>query len=97
MLNEGEVKTNKRPFPIQYAFDEKTNNLIIYDLPTTLTTIRKICNRIFINTSANISEEQKIVEFRELDNFKRTIENIIQEDEYCKITVDVHWEDEIIK
>lgn len=95
MLNEGEIKTNKRPFPIQYAFDEKTDKLIIYDLPTTLTTIRKVCNRIFLNTSANISEEQKKAEYRELDNFKRTLENIIQEDEYCKQLVEVCWEEEI--
>jgi hypothetical protein len=94
-LTEGAILTGKRPFPIQYAFDSATNELIIYDLPTTLTTIRMVCNRLFNNSSANISEEQKSTEFRELFNFKSTLENLIKEDDYCKNIVKVIWENEI--
>jgi len=93
-LKEGFINTGRRPFPIQYAFNSNSNSLSIYDLPTTLTTIRKVCNRLFNNSSANISEEQKETEFRELLNFKSTLENLIKEDDYCKSIVEVNWEDE---
>lgn len=95
-LSEGAINSGKRPFPIKYVFDSvQSDEVIIYDMPTTLSTIRHSCNLLMKKSHIGKSNNQSIIEQRELSNFKLTLENLIREDDYCKKIIEIVWEHEM--
>lgn len=94
-FKDGFIKSGKRPFPIKYVFDKvNTKHAIIYDMPTTLNTIRPTCEKLLKKSSVGITANQSIVEERELNNFKSTLESLTNEDDYCK-NLKIIWENEL--
>lgn len=95
-LSEGSINNGKRPFPIKYVFDKSNpDEVIIYDMPTTLSTIWHCATLLLKKSNIGKSTNQKIIEERELLNFKLTLENLIKEDDYCKKIISIHWENAI--
>lgn len=87
--------SGKRPFKIQYAYDKAgADKVKIIDIPTTLNTIRHCCSLLLIDPKVGVSDAQKLIEKRELFNFKQTLEILISQNDYCKNCVTVLWEDE---
>lgn len=95
-LSEGSINSGKRPFPIKYVFDKSNaDEVIIYDMPTTLSTIWHCASLLLKKSNIGKSANQKIIEARELLNFKLTLENLIKEDDYCMKIITILWENEL--
>tara|TARA_R110001592_G_scaffold68626_2_gene210342 strand:- start:36836 stop:37771 length:936 start_codon:yes stop_codon:yes gene_type:complete len=84
------IGSSGRPFPIRFYRD--ADNLVIVDMPTTLNAVRPAVNLLFPDTGIGINPARQLVEKRELENFKKTLEYLISQDDYSKGLVEVTWE-----
>lgn len=92
-----EIQTNKRPFKVQFAYDNSDpKNLIIVDMPTTINTIRHCCILLLKKSGVGTSGNQKLVEEKEISNFKSTLENLIEQNDYCKKAVTILFESDYL-
>jgi len=76
------------------ALIESGNSLHIYDLPTTLSGIDRAIAIIYNDRTVNVTTQQRVVEFRELTNFKRVLEGQIEDSDYSDF-VNVIWQNDI--
>jgi len=86
---------SKRPFKIQYAYERADiSNVRIIDMPTTLNTIRPCCLFLLGSSNVGISDDQQLIEKKEVANFKHTLELLIEQHDYSKDIVKVIWEED---
>lgn len=81
-----------RPFPIR--FYRQSEKLIIVDMPTALNAIRPSVNLLVPDTGLGINDTKLLIERRELENFKKTLEYLIAQDDYASSLVEVIWDNE---
>lgn len=88
-----QIGDSGRPFHIQ--FFRKKDDLTIVDMPTTLNAIRPSIDLLVSTNSIGPDNMKKQIERKELENFKKTLEYQISQDDYCKSLVKVIWESEV--
>ena len=75
--------------PIVHRYTAESNSF--WDIPTTLTTLRKLIDFVHHSDEIGISlEKNEWIEY-ELKNFKGSLEVLISESYTCKNKVSVHW------
>ncbi|WP_064965869.1 STING domain-containing protein [Tenacibaculum ovolyticum] len=90
-LQIDEIGEVKRPFPVRYYKSSENENLSIIDIPTTLNAIRSSINLLVPDTGIGINKDKIRLERKELENFKRTLEFLIIQNDYAKNIVKVEW------
>ncbi len=90
-LIEIEIPTSSRNYPIHIQFDENSTDdiLHLYDMPTTIGGIDKAIEMFMRKGHIGKTDQQKLLEERELRNFKTTLENLIANDAFAKEMVEV--------
>jgi len=86
------IGSTGRPFPIR--FYKKADSLVVVDMPTTLNAIRPSVNLLMPDTGLGINQAKQQIERRELENFKKTLEYLVSQDDYAAGMVEVIWEDD---
>ena len=94
-LEEIEIPASSRSYPIHIQFDEDSSDetLQLYDMPTTIGGIDKAIEMFMRKGHIGKTEQQKLLEERELRNFQTTLENLIANDAFTKEMVKVIKED----
>ncbi len=94
-LEEIEIPASSRSYPIHIQFDEDSCDEILqlYDMPTTIGGIDKAIEMFMRKGHIGKTEQQKLLEERELRNFQTTLENLIANDAFTKEMVKVIKED----
>lgn len=89
-----EIGVGGRPFPIR--FFRKKDDLTILDIPTTLNAIRPSVDLLVSTNSIGPNNMKNQIERKELENFKRTLEYLISQDDYSNCLVEVLWESQVV-
>ena len=71
------------------------NSLHIYDLPTTLGGIDKAIAVLFAGQTVNVTRKQRLVEQRELANFRSVLLALVEDSDYSDF-VELVWMDELL-
>ncbi|MDR1584071.1 MAG: nucleotide-binding protein [Prevotellaceae bacterium] len=87
-----DIPTSGRPYPLFVAVDSSNNTLMLSDMPTTLSGIDKAIEMYLRKGHIGKSNEQQLLEDRELRNFETVLKNLIESDAYCKSFVDIEIE-----
>jgi hypothetical protein len=87
-----DIPTSGRPYPLFVAVDASNNTLMLSDMPTTLSGIDKAIEMYLRKGHIGKSNEQQLLEDRELRNFETVLKNLIESDAYCKSFVDIEIE-----
>jgi len=90
-LQIDEIGDPKRPFPVRFYKSDDNDMLTIIDIPTTLNSIRPSINLLLPDTGLGIIEDKIKLERKEVENFKRTLEYLIEQNDYAKKIVTVKW------
>ncbi|MCU7616601.1 nucleotide-binding protein [Chryseobacterium sp. PBS4-4] len=90
-LEELEISTTSRTYPIHIQYDEDSNDetLQLYDMPTTIGAIDKAIEMYMRKGHIGKTDQQKLLEERELRNFQTTLENLIANDAFAKNMVKI--------
>lgn len=86
-----EVGDSKRPFPIRFYKDEGKDYIVIVDIPTTLNAIRPAINLLVPDSGIGINPDRIRIERKELENFKRTLEYLVSQDDYARDIIEIDW------
>ena len=86
-----EIGDAKRPFPIRFFKNESNDLLSIIDIPTTLNAIRPSVNLLIPDKGLGSNPDKLKLERKELENFKRTIEYLVSQDDYAKEIIRTEW------
>jgi hypothetical protein len=87
-----EIGDVKRPYPIRFFKNETEKLLSIIDMPTTLNAIRPAVDLLIQDSGLGMNPDKLKLERRELENFKKTIDYLISQDDYSKDIVVTEWE-----
>lgn len=87
-----DIPTSSRPYPLFVAADISAKKLILSDMPTTLSGIDKAIEMYLQVGYIGKSNEQKLLEERELRNFGTVLEHLVQADAFCKLLVEIEKE-----
>lgn len=87
------IKTVHRSYPIYINVKDGEENLEISDMPTTLNGIDKAIDMYFKVGHIGKSNEQRLMEERELSNFVTVLKLLIKNDAFCSCCVDIDYED----
>ena len=68
---------------------EDDNTLEIYDVPTILTGINKAIDMYFRVGHIGKTEEQKLAEIHEINNFRQVLQLLINQDAFCRECVEI--------
>lgn len=85
------IGDGSRPFPIRFFV--RDSDLVVVDMPTTLNAIRPAVNLLIPDNSLGNDDTKSRIERKELENFKKTLEYLISQDDYCKHIVSVIWQE----
>ncbi|MDB5032651.1 STING domain-containing protein [Mucilaginibacter sp.] len=88
-LHQVPLETHGRSYPIFVTYGDNQDILKIYDMPTTLNGIDKAIEMFMRKGHIGKSAQQKLLEERELRNFQRTLQLLIDNDAYCKHIVKI--------
>ena len=88
-LNDTEIETKHRNYPIHFVVSEDDNTLEIYDVPTILTGINKAIDMYFRVGHIGKTEEQKLAEIHEINNFRQVLQLLINQDAFCRECVEI--------
>lgn len=88
-LQQIPIETSGRSYPIFVTYNKDDDKLKIYDMPTTLNGIDKAIELFMRKGHIGKSIQQKLLEERELRNFQRTLQLLIDNDAYCKHIVKI--------
>lgn len=92
-LEIDEIGKTRRPFPVRYFKSESVEELLIVDIPTTLNAIRPAVNLLIQDSGLGVNPDKLRLEKKELENFKRTLDYLVNEDDYAKHIVKIEWMD----
>ena len=90
-LEIDEIGSSERPFPIRFYKSIDDQKLTIIDIPTTLNSIRPSINLLLPDTGVGVNEDKIKLERKEVENFKKTLEYLIEQNDYSKKTATVKW------
>lgn len=88
-LEQTTINTKHRNYPIYFVSKEGDNTLEIYDMPTILNGLDKAIDLYFRVGHIGKTTEQKLTEENEMNNFKRVLQHLINEDAYCRECVSI--------
>ncbi len=81
-----------RSYPLYIAFDTSCSQAILSDMPTTLNGLDKAIEMYLRKGHIGKSNEQKLLEEKELRNFEKVLCSLINEDADCRKHVEVEYE-----
>jgi hypothetical protein len=87
-----QIETTHRAYPLYVTIDEADENLILSDMPTTLNGIDKAIDMYLRVGHIGKSNEQKLLEERELRNFEMVLRKLIENDAYCQEYIEIEIE-----
>ena len=96
-LKETSVKSPNRNYPIWVTYQDGEDVLKIYDLPSTLNGIDKAIEMYMRKGHIGKTEEQQLLEDRELRNFTRVLKLLINNNSCCRGLVRIVDEDGQLK
>jgi len=88
-LHQVPLDTAGRSYPVFVTQGSEDDVLKIYDMPTTLNGIDKAIELFMRKGHIGKSTQQKLLEERELRNFQRTLQLLIDNDAYCRDLVKI--------
>lgn len=91
-LEDGQMPTVHRSFPIHVSAKAEGETLEIFDMPTILNGIDKAIEMYFRVGHIGKSTDQQLAEDHELNNFERVLRLLIEQDAFCKNCVEIEWE-----
>lgn len=91
-LENSQMDTVHRSFPIHVSVTGEGDELVIYDMPTILNGIDKAIELYFRVGHIGKTSEQQLTEDHELNNFERVIRLMIEQDAFCKDCVEIEIE-----
>lgn len=84
-LHETEITTGHRNYPIHFEAKGSTNDTLeIYDMPTILSGIDKAIDMYFKVGHIGKTNQQQLAEDNEMNNFKRVLQLLINEEAFCR-------------
>lgn len=86
------IDSFSRSYPLYVAIDKAANNAILSDMPTTLNGLDKAIEMYLRKGHTGKSNEQKLLEERELRNFEKVLRSLINEDADCRQFVNIDTE-----
>ena len=86
------IGSTSRSYPLYVAFDTSCSQAVLSDMPTTLNGLDKAIEMYLRKGHIGKSNEQKLLEERELRNFEKVLRSLINEDADCRKYVDVEFE-----
>ena len=93
-LKEIQFKTMSRNFPVFVTYDHDSKEILkLYDMPTTLGGLDKAIQLYLRKDFVGKTIQQKLLEERELRNFKITLQNLVDNDAFCKNIVKIIQEE----
>lgn len=93
-LKEIQFKTSSRNFPVFVTYDNESKEILkLYDMPTTLSGIDKAIEMYMRKGHIGKTSQQKLLEERELRNFQITLQNLVENDAFCRNIVNIIIED----
>lgn len=93
-LKEIQFETSSRNFPVFVTYDNESKDILnFYDMPTTLGGIDKAIEMFIRKGHIGKSSQQKLLEERELRNFQTTLQNLINNDAFCRNIVKIIQEE----
>lgn len=87
-----DIPTSGRPYPLFVVADTLNNTLVLSDMPTTLSGIDKAIEMYLRVGHIGKSNEQQLLEDRELRNFGSVLVHLVKADAYCKSLVEIEVE-----
>lgn len=91
-LEDSQMPTVHRPFPIHVSAKADGEILEIFDMPTILNGIDKAIEMYFRVGHIGKTSDQQLAEDHELNNFERVLRLLIEQDAFCKNCVEIEWE-----
>jgi hypothetical protein len=89
-LVENAIKTQFRKHPAWFRLDPKSAPLaLMYDMPSTLTGIDDAIEMILQKGFQGRTKMQEIIEQRELNNFRRVLQIMIDKNPYAQASVEI--------
>ena len=88
-LNDTEIQTKHRNYPIHFVATEDNDTLEIYDVPTILTGLDQAIDMYFRVGHIGKKDEQKLAEIHELNNFKHVLQLLVNDDAFCRECVEI--------
>ncbi|GGH36785.1 hypothetical protein GCM10007423_29320 [Dyadobacter endophyticus] len=88
-LRQVPIQAAGRSYPIWVSYQDGDRVLKIYDMPTTLNGIDRAIEMYMRKGHIGKTEEQQLLEDRELRNFTRVLQLLIDNDSYCKHLVQI--------
>ena len=86
------ISSVSRSYPLYVATDTAKSEAILSDMPTTLNGLDKAIEMYLRKGHVGKSNEQKLLEDRELRNFEKVLRLLISEDADCRNYVEVETE-----
>ena len=83
---------SRRSYPLYVAIDTVNSQAILSDMPTTLNGLDKAIEMYLGKGHIGKSNEQSLLENRELRNFEKVLRSLISEDANCRQYVDIETE-----
>ena len=87
-----QIPTTGRSYPLYVAIDTDNDCLILSDMPTTLNGIDKAIEMYLRKGHIGKSNEQQLLEERELRNFESVLRHLVEIDAYCKDFIEIETE-----
>jgi hypothetical protein len=89
-LKQIPFNASSRSFPVFVTFSEDNKDVLrLYDMPTTIGGIDKAIEMYMRKGYVGKTSQQKLLEERELRNFQTTLQNLIDNDAFCRSIVKV--------
>ena len=89
-LKEIQFEALSRNFPVYVTYDKDNKDILkLYDMPTTLGGIDKAIDMYMRKGHIGKSSQQKLLEERELRNFQTTLQNLVDNDAFCRSIVKI--------
>ncbi len=89
-LKEIQFETTSRNFPVFVTYDKNIKDVLkLYDMPTTLGGIDKAIELYMRKGHIGKTSQQKLLEERELRNFQTTLQNLVDNDAFCRNIVKI--------
>ena len=84
-LKEIDLQTKARSFPVYITYDSTSTDLLkLFDMPTTIGAVDKAIEMFTKKGHIGKTQEQRLLEDRELRNFTLTLQHLIDNDAFCR-------------
>lgn len=91
-FNPLQIPTTSRNYPLYVTIDTDNDSLILSDMPTTLNGIDKAIEMYLRKGHIGKTNEQQLLEERELRNFESVLRHLVEADAYCKDFIEIEIE-----